>query len=117
MNTNQITHYGKPITELTELERQLLVLDGILTIDFHTKRMGKSNSLLDIGFMNGIGRKRTQLTCTIMGVSFEELEDNDGINEFLEECEKTIYGYKQFLIDLDKNIKIQQRMEEIVSMN
>ena len=115
MNTNQITHYGKPITELTELERQLLVLDGIMTIDFHTKRVGKS--ILDIGFMNGIGRKRTQLTCTIMGVSFEELEDNDGINEFLVECEKTIYGYKQFLIDLEKNIEIQKKMEEIVSMN
>jgi len=42
---------------------------------------------------------------------------SEGIIEFLEECETTLYGFGKFMEDLDKNIKIQKQMEDIVSMN
>jgi hypothetical protein len=115
MNTNQIKHYGKNIDQLNELERQLLVVDGLMLIDFHTKAI--KGGFLNQSFSESLGRKRTKLVCLLMGVSFEELEMSEGIIQFLEECETTLYGFGKFMKDLDRNIKIQKQMEEIVSMN
>ena len=115
MNTNQIKHYGKNIDQLNELERQLLVVDGLMVIDFHTKAI--KGGFLNQSFSESLGRKRTKLVCLLMGVSFEEMEEQNEIISFLEECEKTPYGFGKFMKDLDKNIKIQKQMEDIVSMN
>jgi hypothetical protein len=115
MVTNeQLSHYGKNVNELTELEKDLMSIDGLMFINFS---ISNRDEIFWTSLRNNLGRRRGELLCLIMGVSFKEIEDTETELEFLEMIERTEYSFKRFLLDLNRNLEISHHRENIVQLN
>jgi hypothetical protein len=115
MVTNeQLSHYGKNVNELTELERDLMSIDGLMVINFS---VSNKDEILWTSLLNNLGRRRVELLCLIMGVSFKEVEDTETELEFLEMIEMTEYSFTRFQLDLNRNLEISYHRENIVQLN
>jgi predicted esterase YcpF (UPF0227 family) len=119
MNINQksLDHnfYGKTIGTFTELESKLFELDLLMSMTLMSHKMfgGDEKKLEKI--INEMGDNRLSICCKLLGYYPEELTDNVSIKTFLNEIEKSDYGFLKFLKDQQENSKLipKEDMEEI----
>ena len=119
MNFNQksLDHkfYGKTIRTFTELESKLFELDILMSMTLMTNKVfgGDEKKLEET--INEMGDIRLLICCELLGYYPEELTDNVSIKTFLDEIEKSDYGFFKFLKDQQENVKSipKEDIEEI----
>ena len=119
MNFNQksLDHkfYGKTIRTFTELESKLFELDLLMSMSLMTNKVfgGGEKKLEET--INEMGDIRLLICCELLGYYPEELTDNVSIKTFLDEIEKSDYGFFKFLKDQQENVKSipKEDIEEI----
>ena len=119
MNFNQksLDHkfYGKTLRTFTELESKLFELDILMSMSLMTNKVfgGGEKKLEET--INEMGDIRLLICCELLGYYPEELTDNVSIKTFLDEIEKSDYGFFKFLKDQQENVKSipKEDIEEI----
>ena len=119
MNFNQksLDHkfYGKTIRTFTELESKLFELDILMSMSLMTNKVfgGGEKKLEET--IHEMGDIRLLICCELLGYYPEELTDNVSIKTFLDEIEKSDYGFFKFLKDQQENVKSipKEDIEEI----
>ena len=116
-NQKSLDHkfYGKTIGTFTELESKLFELDILMSMTLMSNKMfgGDEKKLEET--INEMGDIRLLICCELLGYYPEELTDNVSIKTFLDEIEKSDYGFFKFLTDQQENVKLipKEDIEEI----
>jgi len=108
------THYGKKVDDFNEKEKQLILVDTIMTTIFIKSKESKIDKIEEL-VMSSLSKKRVKIVCDILG--WEEPNNDYEKIDFLEKMETTKYSYKKFLKDMDMNIKKHDEEEMKCMLN